>query len=335
MPRRSGARRRAEFGEVSCDVLGSSWVRVPGTGGGPSLAIVGHIDEIALVVTHVGDDGLIAVRQLGGFDPHVLLGQRVEILTRDGPLPASSAPASRSGSPVRTEGRSTSTTCTSTSARRTARRRGSSSAPGDAALMAGAPVELRERPDRLARARQPARLLRRARGRAPHRRRGRRAGRRRRGRGRPGGGRRLRRRPHGGLRPRAGGRDRRRRHARDRRPRRRSRGRGRAQARRRPGAHARPVDAPAHLRSPVRDGRGEGIPFTVEVSRGHTFTDADAVYLSRAGIATGLVSVPLRYMHTPVEIVDLDDVEAAVRLLVAFARRLEPGTRASLASIGA
>ena len=69
----------------------------------------------------------------------------------------------------------------------------------------------------------------------------------------------------------------------------------------------------------------EGIPFTVEVSRGHTNTDADAVYLSRMGVATGLVSVPLRYMHTPVETVDLDDIEAAVRLLVAFARRLEPG----------
>ena len=69
----------------------------------------------------------------------------------------------------------------------------------------------------------------------------------------------------------------------------------------------------------------EGIAFTVEVSRGHTNTDADAVYLSRMGVATGLVSIPVRYMHTPVETVDLDDVEAAVRLLVAFARRLEPG----------
>ena len=48
----------AAFGEVHTDVLGSSWVRVPGTGGGPLLAVVGHIDEIGLVVTHVGDDGL-------------------------------------------------------------------------------------------------------------------------------------------------------------------------------------------------------------------------------------------------------------------------------------
>src|SRR5919198_1933823 len=78
----------SSFAEVSSDVLGSSWVRVPGTAGGPLLAVVGHIDEIGLVVTHAGDDGLLAVRPLGGFDPHVLLGQRVEILTREGRLPA-------------------------------------------------------------------------------------------------------------------------------------------------------------------------------------------------------------------------------------------------------
>src|SRR5258708_24936612 len=77
----------AAVGEVSSSVLGSSWVRVPGTAGGPLLAIVGHIDEIAVVVTHAGDDGLIAVRQLGGFDAQVMLGQRVEVLTRDGRVP--------------------------------------------------------------------------------------------------------------------------------------------------------------------------------------------------------------------------------------------------------
>ena len=71
--------------------------------------------------------------------------------------------------------------------------------------------------------------------------------------------------------------------------------------------------------------QAEEIPFTIEVSRAHTNTDADAVYLSRHGVPTGLVSIPLRYMHTPVEMVQLDDVEAVVRLLVAFARRLEPG----------
>ena len=74
----------SSFGEVSGNVVGSSWVRVPGTAGGPAFAVVGHIDEIGLVVTHVGDDGLIAVRSIGGFDPHVILGQRVEILARGG-----------------------------------------------------------------------------------------------------------------------------------------------------------------------------------------------------------------------------------------------------------
>ena len=69
----------------------------------------------------------------------------------------------------------------------------------------------------------------------------------------------------------------------------------------------------------------EKIPFAVEVTRGTTSTDADAVYLSRHGVATGLVSVPLRYMHSPVETVDLEDIERAVQLVVAFALRLEPG----------
>ena len=69
----------------------------------------------------------------------------------------------------------------------------------------------------------------------------------------------------------------------------------------------------------------EKIPFAVEVSRGTTSTDADAVYLSQRGIATGLVSVPLRYMHSPVEIADLEDIERAVQLIVAFARKLDSG----------
>src|SRR5499427_5526653 len=73
-------------GEVSSNVLGSSWVRVPGTGGGPSLAVVGHIDQIGVVVTHLADDGIAAVRPVGGFNPAVMVGQRVDVLTRNGPL---------------------------------------------------------------------------------------------------------------------------------------------------------------------------------------------------------------------------------------------------------
>ncbi|HVO54033.1 MAG TPA: M42 family peptidase [Solirubrobacterales bacterium] len=51
-------------------------------------------------------------------------------------------------------------------------------------------------------------------------------------------------------------------------------------------------------------------------------TDADVIQASRSGVVAGLVSIPVRYMHTPVEMVDLDDVEAAVRLLVAVASKL-------------
>jgi putative aminopeptidase FrvX len=68
------------------------------------------------------------------------------------------------------------------------------------------------------------------------------------------------------------------------------------------------------------------IPFTVDASGRHTGTDADAVHLSRAGVPTGVVSIPLRYMHSPVELVQLDDVQNAARLIAAFAQRLGPGT---------
>lgn len=66
----------------------------------------------------------------------------------------------------------------------------------------------------------------------------------------------------------------------------------------------------------------EQIPFTVEASARATGTDADAVHLARAGIPTALVSIPLRYMHSPVELVQLDDVHAAARLIAAAALRL-------------
>lgn len=66
----------------------------------------------------------------------------------------------------------------------------------------------------------------------------------------------------------------------------------------------------------------EQIPFTVEASARATGTDADAVHLARAGIPTALVTIPLRYMHSPVELVQLDDVHAAARLIAAAALRL-------------
>ena len=68
----------------------------------------------------------------------------------------------------------------------------------------------------------------------------------------------------------------------------------------------------------------EGLPFTVESLGRSTGTDADAVHVTRAGIPTGVISVPLRYMHSPVELVSLGDIEATAKLIAAFARRLTP-----------
>ena len=53
-----------------------------------------------------------------------------------------------------------------------------------------------------------------------------------------------------------------------------------------------------------------------------TGTDARAIQMARGGVAVGLVSIPLRYMHTPSEVVDLEDVENCVKLFVAFAKSI-------------
>jgi putative aminopeptidase FrvX len=70
----------------------------------------------------------------------------------------------------------------------------------------------------------------------------------------------------------------------------------------------------------------EGIPYTISAQARYTATDADAIYLSRAGVATGLVSVPNRYMHSPNEVVSRSDLVMAARLLAAFVRDLGPDT---------
>ncbi len=70
----------------------------------------------------------------------------------------------------------------------------------------------------------------------------------------------------------------------------------------------------------------EGIPYTISAQARYTATDADAIHLSRAGVATGLISVPNRYMHSPNEVVSRSDLEQAARLLAAFVQDLMPET---------
>jgi endoglucanase len=66
----------------------------------------------------------------------------------------------------------------------------------------------------------------------------------------------------------------------------------------------------------------EGIPYTIQGSPRLTSTDADAIYLQRLGVATSVISVPNRYMHSPNEVVSLDDVDATVKLIAAFCRAI-------------
>ncbi|WP_255603751.1 M42 family metallopeptidase [Oscillochloris sp. ZM17-4] len=66
----------------------------------------------------------------------------------------------------------------------------------------------------------------------------------------------------------------------------------------------------------------EGIAYSLQISPRYTGTDADAIHKARGGVATGVVSIPNRYMHSPNEMVDMADVAAAARLIAAFVRSI-------------
>jgi putative aminopeptidase FrvX len=311
------------FAEVTSDVMGSSVARVKGTQGGPLVAVVGHIDEIGIMVTHVDDKGFVAFRGVGGWHPEVLRAQRVEIQTRDGPV-AGVIGRKHTPPPKRGEERKPTEleelhvdigAKDGEDAKRLVR-------VGDVAVLVSDPLEL---PNRRVASRsmdnrlgcyvalEAARLVAEAGG-AP-----------------------------GDVAAVAavqeevgdfGG--------------------ARTIAFSLEPAVAIVVDVTYATDIPGGDpkldgahgvgsgpaiGRGstvnpkvfellyeaaeaEEIAFTIEASMGDTHTDLDAIHLSRAGVATGLVSIPTRYIHSPTEMVSLDDVEACARLIAAFARRL-------------
>ncbi|MEP6574594.1 MAG: M42 family metallopeptidase, partial [Gemmatimonadota bacterium] len=70
----------------------------------------------------------------------------------------------------------------------------------------------------------------------------------------------------------------------------------------------------------------EKIPYSVEAAPRETHTDADAIFTAHRGIATALVSVPNRYMHSPNEMAALEDLDRTAQLLAAFARRVNGKT---------
>ena len=76
----------------------------------------------------------------------------------------------------------------------------------------------------------------------------------------------------------------------------------------------------------TRAAREDGIPNQISVSPGCTGTDANAMQLNQGGMATGLLGVPLRYMHTPCELMSLTDLENCAKLMAAYCRRVTPET---------
>lgn len=72
--------------EVWADVHGNSYASLAAAAK-PTVMLAGHVDEIGLMIHYIDDDGYLFVRAVGGWDPSVLVGQRIEVLTDDGPVP--------------------------------------------------------------------------------------------------------------------------------------------------------------------------------------------------------------------------------------------------------
>ena len=71
------------FAEVTNDVAGNS-LAVVNPGGAPTIMLAGHIDEIGLIITYIDDDGYCYITGIGGWDPQVLVGQRIRVMGQSG-----------------------------------------------------------------------------------------------------------------------------------------------------------------------------------------------------------------------------------------------------------
>lgn len=314
-------------GDVEIDAMGSVTARVAGTGDGPTVAFVAHVDEIGLIVTHIDEHGFLYVTGVGGWDPVVLLGQRVEVATRDGIVPGviGRTPVHLLDSSDRKKVPELKDIHIDIGAKDEAEARGLVRI-GDVAVIAGEPFELRggrvaarSMDNRLGCyvAYEAARLIAAAGGAA------------------------------GDVLAVAAVQEETT-----------SGGASAVAFGRRPdaaivldvthetgapgvkenelGSHefgSGPVIERGSILHPrifelmAETAERDHIPYTVAASGGRTHTDADAIHLARSGVPTGLISVPLRYMHSPVELVQLDDVERAAKLLAAFTLSLDAAER--------
>jgi len=86
------------------------------------------------------------------------------------------------------------------------------------------------------------------------------------------------------------------------------------------------VNSPVVFKMMTEIAEREGIPYSVKVTPSASGTDADVIYMTRGGVASGVVSIPNRYMHSPNEMIQMSDVENAAKLIAAFVRSLTAET---------
>lgn len=82
-PARVWRTEAAGFSTVHADVVGNSFATVEGSGG-PTILLAGHIDEIGIIVTWVDENGFVYFEPIGGWDPQVLVAQRIRFLGKHG-----------------------------------------------------------------------------------------------------------------------------------------------------------------------------------------------------------------------------------------------------------
>jgi len=309
--------------EVTLDAVGNSVARVNGNSDHPLLAVIGHVDEIGLLVSHISEKGFLHVVQTGGWDPQILVGQRVEVLTRSGPVlgvvgrkPIHVLEQDERKKAVELKGLHVDIGVNDADEARSLVRE------GDPIVITGEPVELRG--DRVISraldnrlgvyvALEVARRVKEAGG---------------------GGG------PVAGVaavQEEIGSHGARTMayglepdlavavdvtHATD------APGVSAGQLGEHGLGSGPVITRGAIVSRPLNDlldaaAEETGIECSTEAAGGATHTDADAVHLSRTGVPTAVVSIPLRYMHSPVEMVDLGDVEGVIAVIAAMALRLE------------
>ncbi|GAA5502979.1 putative aminopeptidase YsdC [Deinococcus xinjiangensis] len=84
-----------------------------------------------------------------------------------------------------------------------------------------------------------------------------------------------------------------------------------------------PMQNPTLTRQMIEAAQAEGIPYTLSAAGRYSGTDADSLTLVRGGVPTAVVSIPNRYMHSPNEMIDEADAKACIDLIAAWIRRLE------------